>query len=336
MTKTILVMTATGNQGSSVADVFLKKPGWKVKGLTRNLSSPASQALGERGVQMVKADVNDVDSLKAAFQDVDVIFGNTVFSDAMSNSNSPDLAFLKPGQNTRELSYDLELQQGKNIADAAASVVPTLDKFIWSSLSDATKWSKGKYTGVYHFDCKAHVVDYINEFYPRLAEKTSVLQMGLFMTNWKWGRTSVPWQKLSNGTMLLKMPGSGNEPIPLVHTKDTGNFVDALLNLPAGTNMVAFGDRLTWADYVELWSSITGIPATYERTTVKEHSKLAPADHSAEMAEMYGYMQEFGFAGGDPSVVYSRDIMPEIPCTRVADYIKSEDWTNIGDPTVTK
>lgn len=117
-------------QGSSVADVFLNKSGWEVKGLTRNLSSPASQALSERGVQMIKGDVNDVDSLRAAFQGVDVIFGNTVFSDAMSNSNSQDLAFLKPGQNSRELSYDLELQQGKNIVDAAASVVPTLDKLI--------------------------------------------------------------------------------------------------------------------------------------------------------------------------------------------------------------
>ncbi|KAJ5902337.1 hypothetical protein N7495_002865 [Penicillium taxi] len=336
MTKTILVMTVTGNQGSSVANVFLDKPGWKVKGLTRDPSSPASQALRARGVQMIKGDVNDVDSLKAAFQGVDIIFGNTVFSDAMSNSNSPDLSFLKPGQNAREMSYDLELLQGKNIANAAASVVPTLDRFIWSSLSDAAKWSKGRYTGVYHFDCKAHVVDYIHEMHTELAEKTSILQMGLFMTNWKWGRTSVPWQKLTDGTMLLRIPGSGDEPIPMVHTKDTGNFVDALLYLPAGTNMLAFGDRLTWADYVKLWTSITGIPARFEKTTVEDHSKLEPADHSAEMAEMYGYMQDIGFEGGDPSVVYSRDVVPQIPCTGIADYIKSEDWTQLGDPTLTK
>lgn len=181
--------------------MFLNKPGWKVKGLTRNPSSPGSQALSTRGVEIIQGDVNDVDSLKAAFQGVDVIFGNTVFSDAMSNPNSPDLALLKPGQNTRVLSYDLELQQGKNIVNAAASV-PSLKRFIWSSLSDATKWSKGKYKGVYHFDCKAHVVDFISERYPELAQKTSVLQMGLFMTNWKWGRTSVPWEKVCYTTKI--------------------------------------------------------------------------------------------------------------------------------------
>jgi hypothetical protein len=189
-------------QGTSVADVFLKKSGWKVKGLTRNPSSPASQALSAKGIQLVQGDVNDVDSLKAAFKGADVIFGNTAFSDAMSNPNSPDLVFLKPGQSTRVLGYELELQQGKNVADAAASVA-ALDTLIWSSLPDATKWSEGKYTGVYHFDSKTHVVDYIDEKYPELAKKTSTLTMGLFMTNWKWGRPSVPWEKVSYAMKTL-------------------------------------------------------------------------------------------------------------------------------------
>jgi hypothetical protein len=35
--------------------------------------------------------------------------------------------------------------------------------------------------------------------------------------------------------------------------------------------MLAFGDRLTWADYVRIWRSITGIPATFLKTTVEEH-----------------------------------------------------------------
>ncbi|KAM0253874.1 hypothetical protein ACHAQJ_007105 [Trichoderma viride] len=335
MTKTILVMTVTGNQGSSVAEVFLNKPGWKVKGLTRNPSSPASQALSAKGVEIIQADVNDVDSLKAAFQGADIIFGNTLFSDAMANPKSPDLALLKPGQSTRELSYELELQHGKNIADAAASV-PNLDMLIWSSLCDATKWSKGKYTGVYHFDCKTHVVDYINATYPELAQKTSLLTMGLFMTNWKWGQTSVPWEKLPDGTLLLKIPGSGDKPVPFVHTDDTGNFVNALIDLPAKTNLLAFGDMLPWVDYVKLWTSITGIPAKFEKTTIEEHSKLLPLDLSAEIAEMYGFMQDFGYGGGDPNIVYSRDVKPEIPCTRLADYIKSEDWSRVGVSTVTK
>lgn len=179
-----------------MADVFLNQGGWRVKGLTRSPDSPASQALVARGVEIVKGDANDVNSLKSAVQGADVVFGNTVFSDALVNPNSPDLSFLKPGQNVREMCYELEYQQGKNIADAVATIVPGLDRFIWSSLSNASKWSGGKYRGVYHFDSKAHVADYISEKYPQLAHKMSILQMGLFVTNWKWGGVAVPWKKV--------------------------------------------------------------------------------------------------------------------------------------------
>jgi urease accessory protein UreE len=52
--------------------------------------------------------------------------------------------------------------------------------------------------------------------------------------------------------MRLRVPGSGDVPIPLVHPKDAGNFVQRLLELPTGMNMLAFGDRLPWTDYVKL------------------------------------------------------------------------------------
>lgn len=96
----------------------------------------------------------------------------------------------------REWCYELEVRQGKNIADAASSVVDGLDLFVWSTLSHASKWSKGKYTGVYHFDSKAVVVEYTKEKYPALNGKTSLLQLGLFVTNWKWGQGAVPWEKV--------------------------------------------------------------------------------------------------------------------------------------------
>lgn len=109
------------------------------------------------------------------------------------------------------------------------------------------------------------------------------------------------------------MPGSGDVPIPLVHPKDTGNFVRALVfDLPVGTDLLGFGDRLLWADYVKLLSQITGIPTAFEKTTVEEHSQLAPEGYGAEMAEMYGYAQDFGYDGGDPNVIYSSDVCVSI------------------------
>lgn len=124
------------------------------------------------------------------------MYGNTAFSEAFSDPAAAHLAKLSPGQTLREWCYEKELQQGKNIADAVATL-DNLDLFVWSSLSAAKKWSGGKYTGVYHFDSKADVVEYINSMHPQLAKKMSILQMGLYVTNWKWGQAAVPWEKVS-------------------------------------------------------------------------------------------------------------------------------------------
>lgn len=144
---------------------------------------------------MVCADVDDPESLKAAFKGADVIFGNTAFSLAFANPTAEDIARLKPDQSVREWCYETEVQQGKNIVDAVATV-DGLELFIWSTLSDATKWSNGKYKGIYHFDSKAAVVEYLEEKYPVVAKKTSLMQMGLFINNWKWGQAAVPWEKV--------------------------------------------------------------------------------------------------------------------------------------------
>lgn len=149
---------------------------------------------------MVRGDADDVESIKAAVQGASIVFGNTIFSTVTFDPEGHKKVDLKPGKTTREWAYETELRHGKNIADAVASVADGLDLFVWSSLSNAMKWSKGKYTGVLHFNSKAHVVDYINEQYPQLAKKMSIIQMGLFVTNWMWGQASVNWSKVRSVT----------------------------------------------------------------------------------------------------------------------------------------
>jgi len=328
MSKLIVIVGITGNQGSSVAEAFLKEPGWKIRGTSRDPTKASSQALIAKGIEIVPGDVDDTASLKAAFQGANVIFGNTAFSTALATNSEEDRAKLRPNQTVREWCYELEVQQGKNIADAVATV-DTLELFIWSTLSDATKWSKGKYKGVFHFDSKAAVVDYIHERYPAVAEKMSLLQMGLFITNWQWGQGAVPWEKRPDGSMLLRIPGTGNVPIPFIVPSDAGKFAKALAQVAPGKNLLAFGDLMTWADYVKLWSRITGVPAAFEHATVADQDKIAPGGYGEEMGEMYAYMQDFGYWGMDPSVVYPKDLGVDISATRIEDYIRGEDWSEL-------
>lgn len=56
--------------------------------------------------------------------------------------------------------------------------------------------------GVRHFDSKAHVVDYIYEKHPLLGSEMSILQLGLFVTYWKWGQGAVPREKVSSSSIL--------------------------------------------------------------------------------------------------------------------------------------
>ena len=61
----------------------------------------------------------------------------------------------------------------------------TLDRFVYSALSDAKRWSKGKYKSVYHFDSKAQVVEYVKRVHPDLDAKMSTVQIGEYAENWR-------------------------------------------------------------------------------------------------------------------------------------------------------
>jgi hypothetical protein len=148
-----------------------------------------AKSLEAKGVEIVQGDANNKASLVAAVEGANVVFGNTVFSNSFQDPNSDDLKKLRPGQTIREWIYELEYSQGKKIADAVATV-KGLELFVRSSLSSSRKWSNGKYRGVYHFDSKADVVEYIQKQLPALAKKMSILQIGLFINNWRWDR----WQ----------------------------------------------------------------------------------------------------------------------------------------------
>lgn len=109
--------------------------------------------------------------------------------------------------------------------------------------------------------------------------------------------------------MILRAPGSGEWPIPIVHPADTGEFVKALIKLPPRTTLLAYGDLITLTEYVNLWSRITGVPSKLESATVDDHDALMPGGWGREIGETYAYMQEFGYWGGaNVDVFMSKDV----------------------------
>lgn len=143
--KVITVFGATGNQGGSVIDIVLARTElsskYALRGVTCDPSSSKSKALADKGVEMVKADLDDVEAMKQAIKGSYGVFGATDFWAIMDKQR--------------------EIQQGKNIFEAAKS--QGVKHYVFSSLPHVEKLTNGELKHVEHFDGKAEVAEYIEE-----------------------------------------------------------------------------------------------------------------------------------------------------------------------------
>jgi uncharacterized protein YbjT (DUF2867 family) len=57
-------------QGGSVVNAFLNDPQvkWNVRAITRDPTKDAAKALQEKGVEVLKGDIDDIESLHHAFE----------------------------------------------------------------------------------------------------------------------------------------------------------------------------------------------------------------------------------------------------------------------------
>ena len=94
---------ATGVQGGSVIKAVLAHPTlskeYKIRAITRDPSKPNAKALAEQGVEPVKADMEDKNSLEHAIKGSHAVYAVTNYWEKQSKSG--------------------EITQGKNIADAS-------------------------------------------------------------------------------------------------------------------------------------------------------------------------------------------------------------------------
>ena len=160
-----------------------------MRGITRNPSSEKAKEWVSKGVDMVKGDADDKGSLISAFAGATAIFGLTDFWTPVNDPLTQ--AKLESGQKINEYAYDVEIQQGKNLADAAATV-DGLEIYVMSTLPNAKKVAKGKFPHVYHVDSKPVIVEYIHNELPELAKRLSEIQLGCYMEFWKWQMPNMP------------------------------------------------------------------------------------------------------------------------------------------------
>lgn len=306
-----------------------------MRGLTRNPGSARAREWAGRGVEIVKGDHDDVESLKTAFKGAHAIFAVTDWAAnyaRVSEDKSLQEEARAAGRSMEEYAGDLEKAQGINVATAAfdPAVLSTLERFVFSTLPAVRQISGGKYKHAYEFDSKAGAESYIREQLPELRARLSTVTMGIFQENMKDISALRP-HKQPDGTfefMRLKTPGPHEETPEVVAALDTGAFVEALvLRHPAGTDVLGASEILTKSDYAALWGRALGVKATVRDVSEEEYLKHIPEGLEATIVDDLGFFAEYGYAGGNPNVKTPAEL--GIKTTSLEEYFRAQDWSAV-------
>ncbi|PYI12637.1 NAD(P)-binding protein [Aspergillus sclerotiicarbonarius CBS 121057] len=335
-TKTICIIGITGNQGHSVAQRFLHDPTYHIRGLTRNPSSPTAQALSAQGIELVPADLNDPQTLIPALRGANLIFSVTNYWEPFFRADCRQKA-SELGISCRRYAYEVELQQGKNIADAAAMTVDSLDEngFVVSTLSHAGRCSGGRLNEVYHFDAKAEAFpDYVRERYPALAGKMSCVQTGYFVGSYRLAYFNKGTMDDGKVGFEMTFTTAPDAVVPHLDVKaDMGNFVYAVAKMPPGKSYMACGTRCSWAEYMRIWGEVNLVSARYRQITLEELIERTPdREFGREVGDMFTYSTDPGYDGGDGELLTALDIENagiDCPMTSLEEWMKREDWSSV-------
>ncbi|KAL4801093.1 hypothetical protein BDV19DRAFT_396448 [Aspergillus venezuelensis] len=208
--KIVVVIGATGSQGGSVVAELLQHPDrYCVRALTRDPTKASAQTLDKRGAEVQRADLDGgKDALAAVFTGAHAIFALTDFWQTQS--------------------MDVEIQQGKAIVEAAATI-PTLEHFVWSALPDPVALSGGQFLNVHHWKGKSLVTEYIESEKPELWAKTTTILFPNYFENCITSPDRYLPVKDATGTYTLKFPHSPSTVLPNVSIADTGKLVHIVL-----------------------------------------------------------------------------------------------------------
>jgi hypothetical protein len=335
-TKPLLVVVgATGLQGGGVISHFLSlnpQP-YRLRGITRDPSSSAAKALVEKGVEMVSANLSDLTSLTQGFNGARAIFSVTDFWGPFRSEALRTRATAE-GKTFGVAAYEAERQQGINIFEAA-SKVEHLDRLVFSSLCDVTKWTDGKYPNVYNYDSKAHAVEHAKTAFPDVFAKTSILQMGFYLENFLPGNFSPfpakkvslsihSWHELtlwkdSDGVMVFDVLGADFLCKVVSSKEDTGPIVHAMLQSSAsGLNVVGYRDMMQLSKIAELFGEINNVRT--KLTIDPKHADKTPEEVKQQMADLREFVLEIGlFAEAkDTSLISPDEVSVMHPCSTPA------------------
>ncbi|CAM1510753.1 Fc.00g082660.m01.CDS01 [Cosmosporella sp. VM-42] len=322
MPKLVSVVGATGIQGGSVMQALLNDHAYTVRAITRNKDSAAAEALRMQGAEVVEADLDDFSSLRSAFAGSYAIFAVTNFFDSFTT--------VGPSR-----AIENESTQGINLAKAASATV-TLQHYIWSTLPNADRISRGKAL-VPHFVAKNRVDSYIKSD-SALFSKTTFLWVSFYASNLQYPFYSpicVPTAGSNKYIQLLATPSSVQLTLIGDARTNVGLFVRAILDQPQrtlpGRFVLGSTDTMTAGELLSLWASIHGKEAEYVQVDKRTYYNMWPMWAEAmDAAHMYWHLvKEKSYSGDDEDVILTGQDLGVVGLVDTATAIaRMEDWRN--------
>jgi uncharacterized protein YbjT (DUF2867 family) len=202
--KIIAVVGATGAQGGGLVRAILNDAngGFTARAITRDVNSDKAKALAELGAEVVAADVDEVESLKRAFEGAYGVYCVTFF--------------------WGHLSPEKEIAEATAMAHAAKDAA--VQHAIWSTFEDTRKWVPlsdnrmptlmGKYK-VPHFDGKSEA----DNVFRNLGIPTTFLLTSFYWENLIYSGAGP--KKGPDGKLAITFP-MGDKKLPGISSEDIG------------------------------------------------------------------------------------------------------------------
>jgi uncharacterized protein YbjT (DUF2867 family) len=284
----ILVTGATGRQGGAVVRHLLAR-GFRVRALCRDPTKPAAKALATRGIEVVRGDLDDFKSLRTAMDGVDGAFSV---------------------QNWWETGATREIQQGKNVADAARAV--GLRHLVYSSVGGADRSAP-----ITHWQTKWQIECHIRE----LALPATILRPASFMETYYIPAVE---KGILGGT--LRDPIRREKRYQLIATDDIGAWAALAFSRPEtflGRALEIAGDELTNPQIAATFSEVLGRPVKFRRLPLF----LTRVVLGKEFYQMFKWFNEEGYRA-DIRALKSEH--PEAQVTPLRQWLQREGWAEKG------
>ena len=240
----------------SVKTDRLLESGHKVRALTRNPDSPRARQLAEQGVELIRGNFDDAESLGRALQ------GN----DSFYLMGSP-----------QEVGVKGETKQGIELANAAKTA--NVGHLVYGSVANADLD-----TGIPHFESKFKVEQHITS----LGIPFSISAPAYFMDN-----VLAPWSIEGLKTGRIAQGMSADRILQQVSVRNIGEFVVSLINRREsvfGERFNFAGDELSGEESAEILTRITGHEVSYETLPIS-----VVKEQSDDMAAMFAWFDRLGY-----------------------------------------